>query len=87
MHNLYYIYFVVKPLEDPKKITDIIVEALRNTGQRGIIDRGWGNLGSCKYFPSDFCSTCFSCFFENATSLQDPIVHYYIYIGLSIIIR
>ncbi|KAK6940032.1 Glycosyltransferase family 28, N-terminal domain, partial [Dillenia turbinata] len=35
-----------QPLEDPKKTTDIILEALRSTGQRGIIDRGWGDLGS-----------------------------------------
>ncbi|KAH9691753.1 Sterol 3-beta-glucosyltransferase UGT80B1 [Citrus sinensis] len=29
----------VRPLEDPKKTTEIILEALRDTGQRGIIDR------------------------------------------------
>ncbi|KAK6938269.1 hypothetical protein RJ641_031777 [Dillenia turbinata] len=33
------------PLEDPKKTTGIILKALRSTGQRGIIDRGWGDLG------------------------------------------
>ncbi|CAL5332992.1 unnamed protein product [Camellia sinensis] len=33
-------------LEDPKKTTEIILEALKNTGQRGIIDRGWGGLGT-----------------------------------------
>ncbi|KAM7507903.1 hypothetical protein LguiA_018356 [Lonicera macranthoides] len=48
-----YIGFGSMPLEDPKKITDIIVEALRNTGQRGIIDRGWGNLGSLPQIPDD----------------------------------
>ena len=37
--------FLVKPLEDPKKTTDIILKALKDTGQRGIIDRGWGGLG------------------------------------------
>lgn len=41
-----YIGFGSMPLEDPKKTTEIIVEALMNTGQRGIIDRGWGDLGS-----------------------------------------
>ncbi|XP_071923369.1 sterol 3-beta-glucosyltransferase UGT80B1 isoform X4 [Coffea arabica] len=41
-----YIGFGSMPLEDPKKTTEIILEALTNTGQRGIIDRGWGDLGS-----------------------------------------
>lgn len=44
-------YVFVKPLEDAKKTTTIILEALRETGQRGIISRGWGDLGSCMYFP------------------------------------
>lgn len=39
----------MKPLEDSKKTTDIILEALKNTGQRGIIDRGWGDLGACMF--------------------------------------
>ncbi|KAH9691748.1 Sterol 3-beta-glucosyltransferase UGT80B1 [Citrus sinensis] len=34
-----YIGFGSMPLEDPKKTTEIILEALRDTGQRGIIDR------------------------------------------------
>ncbi|PPD67573.1 hypothetical protein GOBAR_DD35552 [Gossypium barbadense] len=37
--------FPVKPLDDTKKTTDVILEALKDTGQRGIIDRGWGDLG------------------------------------------
>ncbi|XP_057987140.1 sterol 3-beta-glucosyltransferase UGT80B1 isoform X2 [Hevea brasiliensis] len=41
-----YIGFGSMPLEDPKKTTDIIMEALKDTGQRGIIDRGWGDLGN-----------------------------------------
>lgn len=48
-----YIGFGSMPLEDPKKITDIILEALRNTGQRGIIDRGWGDLGTLPEVPND----------------------------------
>ncbi|XP_022894288.1 sterol 3-beta-glucosyltransferase UGT80B1-like isoform X2 [Olea europaea var. sylvestris] len=39
-----YIGFGSMPLEDSKKTTNIILEALRNTGQRGIIDQGWGDL-------------------------------------------
>ncbi|KAL5776625.1 hypothetical protein ACOSP7_009551 [Xanthoceras sorbifolium] len=41
-----YIGFGSMPLEDPKKTTDIILEALKDTGQRGILDRGWGGLGN-----------------------------------------
>ena len=41
----------MKPLEDPKNTMDIILEALKDTGQRGIVDRGWGDLGNCKHFP------------------------------------
>jgi hypothetical protein len=37
-----------KPLDDEKKVTATILDALRETGQRGIISRGWGALGSCK---------------------------------------
>lgn len=33
-------------------MTQIIVEALETTGQRGIINKGWGGLGNCKFpFP------------------------------------
>ncbi|KAL5560174.1 hypothetical protein UlMin_036385 [Ulmus minor] len=41
-----YIGFGSMPLDDSKKTTDIILEALKNTGQRGIIGRGWGDLGN-----------------------------------------
>ena len=40
---------LVKPLDDSNKTTNTILEALEITGQRGIIDRGWGDLGNCKY--------------------------------------
>ncbi|XP_021771579.1 sterol 3-beta-glucosyltransferase UGT80B1-like isoform X2 [Chenopodium quinoa] len=40
-----YIGFGSMPLEDPRKTTSIILEALKDTGQRGILDRGWGDLG------------------------------------------
>nr|GLL39522.1 sterol 3-beta-glucosyltransferase UGT80B1-like [Ipomoea trifida] len=46
-----YIGFGSMPLEDSKKTTDIIVEALKVTGQRGIIDRGWGGLGTLPEIP------------------------------------
>ncbi|BAT94317.1 hypothetical protein VIGAN_08090800 [Vigna angularis var. angularis] len=41
-----YFGFGSMPLEDPKGTTDVILEVLRDTEQRGIIDRGWGNLGN-----------------------------------------
>ncbi|KAK4751948.1 hypothetical protein SAY87_020746 [Trapa incisa] len=48
-----YIGFGSMPLEDPGKITDIIIEALKNTGQRGIIGRGWGDLGILREVPDN----------------------------------
>ncbi|KAL2324639.1 hypothetical protein Fmac_023697 [Flemingia macrophylla] len=41
-----YFGFGSMPLEDPTRTTDVILEALTDTEQRGIIDRGWGNLGN-----------------------------------------
>ncbi|KAG8378097.1 hypothetical protein BUALT_Bualt08G0102800 [Buddleja alternifolia] len=48
-----YIGFGSMPLEDSKETTDIILEALKNTGQRGIIDRGWGDLGTHQNIPDN----------------------------------
>ena len=39
----------MQPLENPAETTRIIIEALKETGQRGILDRGWGGLGACMY--------------------------------------
>ncbi|KAH7446309.1 hypothetical protein KP509_01G051000 [Ceratopteris richardii] len=47
-----YVGFGSLPVEQPKKMTDIIVEALKHTNQRGIIDKGWGGLGN--YETPDF---------------------------------
>ncbi|OIW01021.1 hypothetical protein TanjilG_14204 [Lupinus angustifolius] len=41
-----YIGFGSLPVQEPKKMTEIIVEALKKTGQRGIINKGWGGLGN-----------------------------------------
>ncbi|KAJ1438435.1 UDP-glucuronosyl/UDP-glucosyltransferase [Sesbania bispinosa] len=41
------------PLEDPRGTTDVIMEALKDTEQRGIIDRGWGNLGNLAEVPDN----------------------------------
>ncbi|GLU16516.1 hypothetical protein SLE2022_329470 [Rubroshorea leprosula] len=48
-----YIGFGSMPLEDPKKTTDIILDALKDTEQRGIIDRGWGDLGLLTEVPEN----------------------------------
>ncbi|KAG4936170.1 hypothetical protein JHK85_051089 [Glycine max] len=41
-----YIGFGSLPVQEPKKMTQIIVDALEITGQRGIINKGWGGLGN-----------------------------------------
>ncbi|KAL9245084.1 hypothetical protein vseg_018778 [Gypsophila vaccaria] len=40
-----YVGFGSMILDDPRTTTSIILEALKNTGQRGILDSGWGDLG------------------------------------------
>ncbi|XP_021763420.1 sterol 3-beta-glucosyltransferase UGT80A2-like isoform X2 [Chenopodium quinoa] len=40
-----YVGFGSLPVQEPHKMTEIIVEALEITGQRGIINKGWGGLG------------------------------------------
>ncbi|KAH6757506.1 UDP-Glycosyltransferase superfamily protein [Perilla frutescens var. hirtella] len=41
-----YIGFGSLPVEEPEKMTQIIVRALEITKQRGIINKGWGGLGN-----------------------------------------
>ncbi|XP_047983300.1 sterol 3-beta-glucosyltransferase UGT80B1-like isoform X2 [Salvia hispanica] len=41
-----YIGFGSMPLENPEKTRNIVLEALKNTGRRGIVDRGWGGLAT-----------------------------------------
>ncbi|KAJ3682429.1 hypothetical protein LUZ60_015002 [Juncus effusus] len=48
-----YIGFGSLPVEEPEKLTRTIVEALEATGQRGIINKGWGGLGTLEE-PKDF---------------------------------
>ncbi|XP_074556023.1 sterol 3-beta-glucosyltransferase UGT80B1-like [Curcuma longa] len=48
-----YIGFGSVPLEDARKTTTIILEALKYVGQRGIISRGWGDLGCLYEVPAD----------------------------------
>ncbi|KAI3678729.1 hypothetical protein L6452_38032 [Arctium lappa] len=48
-----YIGFGSLPVQEPEKMTQIIVQALEMTGQRGIINKGWGGLGNLAE-PKDF---------------------------------
>ncbi|KAK2986386.1 hypothetical protein RJ640_026650 [Escallonia rubra] len=48
-----YIGFGSLPVQEPEKMTQIIVQALEITGQRGIINKGWGGLGDLAE-PKDF---------------------------------
>ncbi|KAL0452228.1 UNVERIFIED_CONTAM: Sterol 3-beta-glucosyltransferase UGT80A2 [Sesamum latifolium] len=48
-----YIGFGSLPVEEPERMTQIIVRALEMTGQRGIINKGWGGLGNLAE-PKDF---------------------------------
>ncbi|XP_062079039.1 sterol 3-beta-glucosyltransferase UGT80A2 isoform X2 [Humulus lupulus] len=41
-----YIGFGSLPVQEPEKMTQVIVDALDKTGQRGIINKGWGGLGN-----------------------------------------
>lgn len=41
-----FIGFGSMPIKDPQKTTQIILETLKHTGQRGIIHMGWGGLGN-----------------------------------------
>ncbi|KAL7598839.1 hypothetical protein Lser_V15G24737 [Lactuca serriola] len=48
-----YIGFGSLPIQEPEKMTQTIVKALEMTGQRGIINKGWGGLGILTE-PKDF---------------------------------
>ncbi|KAJ6390109.1 hypothetical protein OIU77_024345 [Salix suchowensis] len=48
-----YVGFGSLPVEEPEKMTQTIVEAMEETGQRGIINKGWGGLGNLAE-PKDF---------------------------------
>ncbi|XP_038885378.1 sterol 3-beta-glucosyltransferase UGT80B1 [Benincasa hispida] len=48
-----YVGFGSMPLAEPQRTIHIILEALKDAGQRGIIDRGLGGLGNCTELPED----------------------------------
>ncbi|KAG6592862.1 Sterol 3-beta-glucosyltransferase UGT80A2, partial [Cucurbita argyrosperma subsp. sororia] len=51
--NPIYFGFGSLPVQEPDKMTQIIIQALERTGQRGIINEGWGGLGRSAE-PKDF---------------------------------
>lgn len=55
-----YIGFGSLPVQEPEKMTQIIVEALEQTGQRGIINKGWGGLGNLSE-PKDYVYSLDNC--------------------------
>ncbi|XP_068664035.1 sterol 3-beta-glucosyltransferase UGT80A2-like isoform X2 [Aristolochia californica] len=55
-----YIGFGSLPVQEPEKMTQIIVEALESTQQRGIINKGWGGLGNLAT-PKDFVYSLDNC--------------------------
>ena len=54
-------YLLSQPVQEPEKMTQIIVEALEKTGQRGIINKGWGGLGNCKFLFLVLDSLVYDC--------------------------
>lgn len=55
-----YVGFGSLPVEQPQEMTRIIVEALEITGRRGIINKGWGGLGSLAE-PKEFVYVLDNC--------------------------
>ncbi|CAN0881865.1 Sterol 3-beta-glucosyltransferase UGT80A2 [Linum grandiflorum] len=55
-----YIGFGSLPLEEPEKMSEEIIKALEITGQRGVINEGWGGLGNLLE-PKKFVYSLDSC--------------------------
>ncbi|XP_042513688.1 sterol 3-beta-glucosyltransferase UGT80A2-like [Macadamia integrifolia] len=70
-----YVGFGSLPLQEPEKMTQIIVEALRMTGQRGIINKGWGGLGDLAE-PPDFVCLLDNCPHDWLFSRCKAVVHH-----------
>ncbi|XP_056683600.1 sterol 3-beta-glucosyltransferase UGT80A2 [Spinacia oleracea] len=64
-----YIGFGSLPVQEPEKMTKIIVQALELTGQRGIINKGWGGLGN--YWVPEIDVVGF-CFLDLASTYEPP---------------
>lgn len=49
-----YIGFGSVPVKDPAKMTQIIFDAVRASGQRALVSAGWGGLGGAEVPPEIF---------------------------------
>jgi UDP:flavonoid glycosyltransferase YjiC (YdhE family) len=47
-----FIGFGSMPIKDPQAVTEVVLEALKRSGQRGVIHSGWGGLGD-RIMPDD----------------------------------
>ncbi|CAA7390680.1 unnamed protein product [Spirodela intermedia] len=70
-----YIGFGSLPVQEPQKMTNIIVEALEKTQQRGIINKGWGGLGDLAE-PKDFVYLLDNCPHDWLFSHCKAVVHH-----------
>ncbi|XP_037495124.1 sterol 3-beta-glucosyltransferase UGT80A2 isoform X1 [Jatropha curcas] len=70
-----YIGFGSLPLEEPEKMTQIIVKALEETGQRGIVNKGWGGLGNLAE-PKEFVYLLDNCPHDWLFSRCKAVVHH-----------
>ncbi|CAA6655424.1 unnamed protein product [Spirodela intermedia] len=64
-----------EPVQEPQKMTNIIVEALEKTQQRGIINKGWGGLGDLAE-PKDFVYLLDNCPHDWLFSHCKAVVHH-----------
>ncbi|CAN1217814.1 Sterol 3-beta-glucosyltransferase UGT80A2 [Linum perenne] len=55
-----YFGFGSLPLQEPEKMTELIIKALELTGQRGVLNEGWGKLGNVLK-PKKFVYSLDSC--------------------------
>ncbi|CAH9050878.1 unnamed protein product [Cuscuta epithymum] len=70
-----YIGFGSLPVQEPEKMTKTIVEALQRTGQRGIINKGWGGLGNLAE-PKDFVYLLDNCPHDWLFERCSAVVHH-----------
>ncbi|WCJ26755.1 Sterol 3-beta-glucosyltransferase UGT80A2 [Euphorbia peplus] len=70
-----YVGFGSLPLQEPEKMTQIIVSALEKTNQRGIINKGWGGLGDLAE-PKDFVYLLDNCPHDWLFSKCKAVVHH-----------
>lgn len=70
-----YVGFGSLPVQEPEKMTQIIVRALEITGQRGIINKGWGGLGNLAE-PKDFVYSLDNCPHDWLFTKCNAVVHH-----------